>query len=50
MATIHEKKDLGISFVTGSKWVSLSSVKKKKKANETLNCINKVYCPDKERQ
>lgn len=49
LATIHEKKDLGISFVTSSKWVSLKSVEKKK-ANEILNCINKVYCSDKERQ
>ena len=29
LATIHEKKDLGISFVTSSKWVSLNSVAKK---------------------
>lgn len=30
LATVHEKKDLGISFVTSSKWVSLNSVAKKK--------------------
>ena len=30
LATIHEKKDLGISFVTSSKWVSLNSVAGKK--------------------
>ena len=41
LATIHEKKDLGISFVTSSKWVSLNSVAEKK-ANEILGCINKV--------